>query len=298
MFYSEPQKRSTVKSGEQIPLQSIGAGERKVLMARDTESPDFIEAIARGLDVLTVFAADRPVMNLTEVATATGLARPTARRILITLAELGYVRSDDAGFSLTPRVLELGMAYVCSSNIWELSRPHLTELSARVDESCSVAQLDGADVVYVARVAVPKLVALSVTIGTRFPAFATSLGKVLLAGLTPDALDAALAEPSRSPVTAVWTPSRAEIDAALVEVRERGWAITDQQLAPAIRSVAAPIRNGAGAVVAAVNLNTHAFETSLETLVDDYLPQLLRAAEGISADWARWDARPVREVGA
>ena len=265
-------------------------------MARATESPDFIEAIARGLDVLTVFAPGRPVLNLSEVASATGLARPTARRILITLAELGYVRSDDVGFSLTPRVLELGMAYVCSSNIWELSRPHLTDLSTRVNESCSVAQLDGADVVYVARVAVPKLVALSVTIGTRFPAYATSLGKVLLAGLTPDALETTLSKPSRSPVTAVWTPSRTEIDAALAEVRERGWAITDQQLAPAIRSVAAPIRNGAGAVVAAVNLNTHAYETSMQTLVDDYLPQLLRAAEGISADWARWDARPVGEV--
>jgi len=265
-------------------------------MARDTESPDFIEAIARGLDVLKAFAPERPRMNLSEVAAVTGLARPTARRILITLAELGYVRSDDDGFSLTPRVLELGMAYVCSSNIWELSRPHLTELSERVQESCSVAQLDGSDVVYVARVAVPKLVALSVTIGTRFPAVPTSLGKVLLAWLQPHALDAALAQPSRSPVTAVWQPGRAEIDAALAEVRERGWAITDQQLAPAIRSVAAPIRNGAGEVVAAVNLNTHAYETSLQTLVDDYLPQLLRAAEGISADWARWDARPVREM--
>lgn len=265
-------------------------------MARNTESPDFIEAIARGLDVLTAFGPGRPMLNLSEVASATGLARPTTRRILITLTELGYVRSDESGFSLTPRVLELGMAYVCSSNIWELSRPHLTDLSARVNESCSVAQLDGADVVYVARVAVPKLVALSVTIGTRFPAFATSLGKVLLAGLSADALESALGEPSRSPVTAVWAPSRSEIDTALAEVRERGWAVTDQQLAPAIRSIAAPIRNGAGEVVASVNINTHAYETSLQTLIDEHLPELLRTAEGISADWARWDTRPVREM--
>lgn len=265
-------------------------------MARDVESPDFIEAIARGLDVLTAFVPERPRMNLSEVATATELARPTARRILITLAELGYVRSEENGFSLTPRVLELGMAYVCSSNIWELSRPHLTELSEQVNESCSVAQLDGADVVYVARVAVPKLVALSVTIGTRFPAFATSLGKVLLAGLSPEELESALAEPSRSPVTAVWTPTRAEIDTELTEVRERGWAITDQQLAPAIRSVAAPVRNGAGDVVAAININTHAYETSMQALVDDYLPHVLVAAEAMSADWARWDERPLREA--
>lgn len=265
-------------------------------MARDTESPDFIEAIARGLDVLTIFTPARPVMNLSEVASATGLARPTVRRILITLTELGYVRSDEFGFRLTPRVLELGMAYVCSSNIWELSRPHLTDLSKRVNESCSVAQLDGTDVVYVARVAVPKLVTLSVTIGTLFPAVATSLGKILLAGLEPEALEIALAEPSRSPVTAVWAPSRAAIDAALAEVRQRGWAITDQELAPTIRSIAAPIRNGQGQVVAAVNVNTHAYETSMKTLVDDYLPQLLTAAEGISADWARWAARPVHET--
>jgi len=265
-------------------------------MVRGTESPDFIEAIARGLDVLKVFSAARPVMNLSEVASATNLARPTARRILITLTELGYVRNDETGFRLTPRVLELGMAYVCSSNIWELSRPHLTDLSTRVNESCSVAQLDGADVIYVARAAVPKLVALSVTIGTRFPAVATSLGKVLLAGLKPDALEIALSTPSRSSVIAVWTPTRAEIETALSEVRQRGWAVTDQQLAPAIRSIAAPIRNGGGEVIAAVNLNTHAYETSLNTLIDDYLPQLLKAASDISADWARWDSRPITEV--
>ncbi|WP_201276624.1 IclR family transcriptional regulator domain-containing protein [Marisediminicola senii] len=267
-----------------------------MVKVREIENPDFIEAIARGVDVLKAFGPGKPRMTLSEVAAASSLARPTARRILITFTELGYVRADDGGFTLTPRVLELGMAYIASSNIWELSQPHLQDLSERVGESCSIAQLDGSDIVYVARVAVPKLVAFSVSIGTRFPAVATSLGKVLLAALTADELDAVLATESRSVARAVWSPDRAEIDETLREVRERGWAMTDQQLAPSIRSVAAPVRGADGTVVAAVNVNTHAFETSLETLVDEYLPQLLRTATDIGEDWARWDSLPTKAI--
>ncbi|TNC26916.1 IclR family transcriptional regulator domain-containing protein [Amycolatopsis alkalitolerans] len=264
-------------------------------MRRDG-NPEFIEALARGLDVLRCFQPGRPAMTLSEVAAATELARPTARRILITLEQLGYVRSADGTFSLTPRVLELGMAYIGSVNLWELARPHLRELVSQTGESCSIAQLDGSDIVYVARVAVPKLVALAVTIGTRFPALPTSLGKVLLAALSPGELDRVLAEPSRSGVPQRWTPERDEIDAALRDVRARGWAATDQQLALGIRSVAAPIRDGEGKVVAAVNVNAHAAETTMETLVDHHLPLLLRAASAISADWDAWHARPLETV--
>lgn len=259
-------------------------------------NPDFIEALARGLDVLRAFDRERPELSLADVAGRAELARPTARRILITLTELGYVRSAEGAYSLTPRVLELGMAYVTASNIWELSRPHLVELSQQTRESCSIAQLDGSDIVYVSRAAVPKLVALSVSIGTRFPAVQTSLGKVLLADLAPAELDRVLALASRSDVVATWSPSRAEIDAELRQVRAKGWALTDQQLAPAIRSIAAPIRNGHGEVVAALNVNTHALETTVETLIDEHLPHLLRSASAISADWARWDSRPVEQI--
>ncbi|NRN65229.1 Transcriptional regulator [Kibdelosporangium sp. 4NS15] len=261
-------------------------------MRRDA-SPDFIEALARGLDVLRGFEPGRPVMTLSEVAAKADLARPTARRVLITLEALGYVRAEEAGFSLTPRVLELGMAYIGSRNLWELAEPHLRDLVARTNESCSIAQLDGSDIVYVARVAVPKLVALSVTIGTRFPAIQTSLGKVLLASLSGDELDEVLASPSRSGITPRWTPTRQELDELLRDVRAKGWVATDQELALGIRSVAAPIRNGEGRTIAAVNVNAHAAETSIEHLVEDHLPLLLRAAGAISADWAAWEARPI-----
>ncbi|GAA5167266.1 MULTISPECIES: IclR family transcriptional regulator domain-containing protein [Amycolatopsis] len=264
-------------------------------MRRDG-NPEFIEALARGLDVLRCFEPGRASMTLSEVAAAAELARPTARRILITLEQLGYVRNDGGAFSLTPRVLELGMAYIGSVNLWDLAHPHLRELVRQTGESCSIAQLDGSDVVYVARVAVPKLVTLAVTIGTRFPAPATSLGKVLLAALSPGELDAALAEPSRAGVTSRWQPGRAELDAELREVRARGWAATDEQLALGIRSVAAPIRDGDGRVVAAVNVNAHAAETSMETLVDHHLPLLLHAASAIGADWAAWHNRPLETV--
>ncbi|WP_434443802.1 IclR family transcriptional regulator domain-containing protein [Lentzea sp. E54] len=260
--------------------------------ARPDTGPDFIEALARGLDVLRAFGPARPVMTLSEVATATGLARPTARRILLTLVELGYARQSENGFALTPRVLELGVAYVRSMGLWDVARPHMERLCAGTNESVSIAQLDGPDIVYVARVAVPKIVTLSVQIGTRFPALPTSLGKVLLAALPPVELEAVLAQPTRSGLTPRWQPDATERDAVLRDVRARGWALTDEQLALGIRSVAAPLRDGHGTVVAALNVNCHASETSVEHMTDHHLPLLLQVAGEISADFARLGTVP------
>jgi IclR family transcriptional regulator, pca regulon regulatory protein len=261
-------------------------------VARRDSSPDFVEAIARGLDVIRAFGPRQPVMSLTAVATAASLPRPTARRILLTLEELGYVRAVGGGFELTPRVLDLGMSYVLSRGLWEIARPHMEALVARTRESSSVAQLDGSDIVYVARVAVPKIVTLAVTIGTRFPAMQTSLGKVLLAALPPGEAERVLAEPTRSGITAPWQPDAEERAAALREVRARGWALTDEQLAPGIRSAAAPLRDGEGQVIAALNVTVHAAETPIEVLTGEYLPLLLQTAGAISADWAACQAVP------
>ncbi len=259
---------------------------------RDRTGPDFIEALARGLDVIRAFEPHRPTMSLSEVATAAGLARPTARRILLTLEELGYIRASEGIFALTPRVLDLGMAYIGSTSLWELARPHMERLVASTGESSSLAQLDGSDIVYVARVAVPKVITFAVTIGTRFPALQTSLGKVLLATLSPGELARTLAEPSRSGIMPRWNPGAEERDHALREVSDCGWSLTDEQLAPGIRSVAAPVRDSPTHVVAALNVSVHAAETSLETLTEVYLPLLLQTAEAISADWMRWRSRP------
>ena len=261
-------------------------------MARRDDNPDFVEAVARGLDLLRAFEPGRPTMSMSELAEATGLARPTARRILFTLETLGYVRSSPQGFALTPRVLDLGMTYIQAMNLWDLARPHMEALSKQTGDSSSMAQLDGSDIVYVARAAVPKIIALAVSIGTRFPAVPTSLGKVLLADLDNEGLEKVLAEPSRSGITAKWNPDRDELDGVLREVRAQGWSLTDEQLAAGIRSIAAPVRDGNGRVVAALNVTVHASETPLPTLLDDYLPLLLRAASAISADWAVYQALP------
>ena len=261
-------------------------------MARRDSSPDFIEALARGLDVIRAFPPRQPAMSLAAVAGTTGLARPTARRILLTLEQLGYVRAVEGGFELTPRVLELGLSYVLSHNLWEVARPHMEGLVARTHESSSIAQLDGSDIVYVARVAVPKIVALAVTIGTRFPAMQTSRGKVLLAAHPPEEAERVLAEPSRSGIPPRVAFSSEERAARLREVRARGWALTDEELAAGIRSVAAPLRDGEGRVIASLNVNTHAAETPVEVLTGEHLPRLIAVAAEVSAEWALWQSRP------
>ena len=265
-------------------------------MAGRGAGPDFVEALARGLDVISCFGPERTAMSLSDVASATGLARPTARRLLLTLEELGYVRSVDGAFTLTPRVLALGTAYVASLGLWEVARPRLESLVARTDESSSMAQLDGSDIVYVARVSVPKIIALRVEVGTRFPAPPTSQGKVLLAALPPQRLAEVLALPSRSGLTPHVVRPVEELEEELARVRARGWALADEELAPGVRSVAVPVRDGTGEVRAAMNVTVHAAETSTQRLTEEFLPQLRQTAAEVSEDWAVWQRRPHVEV--
>ena len=266
-------------------------------MAGRGVGPDFVEALARGLSVLSCFDARHPRMTLTEIAAASGLARPTARRLLLTLAELGYVRAEGGSFVLTPRVLGLGMAYVNALGLWDIARPHMENLVASTGESSSMSQLDGSDIVYVARVAVPKIITLRVSIGTKFPAVRTSQGKVLLAALDETALRGVLALPSEAGLPPYADDrSMADIRDELRTVRARGWALADEELAPGIRSVAAPVRDGDGSVRAALNVTVHAAETTVQTLVTEHLPKLLRTAGDISAEWALWQDMPHSEL--
>jgi IclR family pca regulon transcriptional regulator len=263
---------------------------------REANGKDFVESLARGLDVIRVLGERAGAQSLADVAASAGLARPTARRLLVTLEALGYVRLRDGAYELTPRVLELGTAHVAQQDLWTMLRTHMQGLVAETGESSSLAQLDGSDIVYVGRVAVPKIIALAVTIGTRFPALPTSLGKVLLADLPPDELEHVLAVPSRSGVVARWQPGRQERDAELATVRAQGWALTDEQLAPGIRSIAAPVRRGDGRVLAAVNVTVHAAETPLSAVLEQHLPRLLRTAAAMSADVARRETVPQVEM--
>lgn len=260
------------------------------------KSPEFIEAISRGLTVLRAFSPEYPSLTLSQVAQFTGLTRPTARRILMTLRDLGYVQSDEGRFVLTPKVLELGMAYISSLGLWDVAKPHLKALVDATGESSSMSQLDGHDIVYVTRVAVPKLIALRVDIGTRFPAPPTSQGKVLLADLERDEILRRLETPSNAQVVPVVQWDQKAFFDELDKVHAQGYALADEELARGIRSIAVPVRDSSGRVRAAMNTTVHAAETSVDTLVHQHLPQLKAAAADVEQDWARWQSLPVRQA--
>ncbi|WP_344260534.1 IclR family transcriptional regulator [Streptomyces sodiiphilus] len=249
-----------------------------------TERSEHVQSLARGLSVIRAFDADHPELTLSEVAEATGLTRAAARRFLLTLADLGYVHSNGRLFALTPRVLELGYAYLSSLSLPELVQPHLKRLVAEVQESASLAVLDGTDVVYVARVATSRIMRVSITIGTRFPAYATSMGRVLLAWLPPGALEDHLTRAELTRYTPRTVTSVPQLRGALEKVRAQGWAMVDQELEEGLRSLAAPVRDGSGNVVAAVNVSTHASRTSVESNRHTLLPPLLATAARIEAD--------------
>ena len=243
-----------------------------------------MQSLERGLAVIRAFDADHPELTLSEVAVRTGVTRAVARRFLLTLASLGYVRSDGRFFSLTARVLELGYAYLSSLSLPEVAESHLEALVAEVNESSSVSVLDGHDVVYVARVPVSRIMTVSISVGTRFPAYATSMGRVLLAGAAEEDLDAYLSAVALAPLTARTVTSAAALRTEIGKVRAQGWSLVNQELEEGLRALAAPIRDRAGRVVAAVNVSAHASRTSLEAMRRDLLPPLLTTAARIEAD--------------
>jgi IclR family pca regulon transcriptional regulator len=244
----------------------------------------FVQSLERGLAVIRAFDADNSELTLSEVARATGLTRAATRRFLLTLVDLGYVRTDGRLFTLSPRVLELGYAYLSSMTLPEVAQPHLERLAAQVHESTSVSVLDDESVVYVARVATSRIMTVTINVGTRFPAYATSMGRVLLAGLRPSVLDAYLARADLRAFTqrTLYTPDK--LRAAVERVRNQGWAIVDQELEEGLRAVAAPVRDRSGRVVAAINVSTHSTRTSLGQMRRDLLPPLLATAARIEAD--------------
>jgi IclR family transcriptional regulator, pca regulon regulatory protein len=253
-------------------------------VTESTRDADFVQSLERGLAVICAFDKEHAELTLSEVAAATGVTRATARRFLLTLARLGYVRTDGRFFSLTPRVLELGYAYLSSLSLPEVAEPHLEALVAEVNESSSVSVLDGDDVVYVARVPVSRIMTVAISVGTRFPAYATSMGRVLLAGLSEADLDAYLSKVDIEKLTPRTVGSITALRAELTRVRAQGFALVDQELEEGLRAVAAPIRDRAGRVIGSVNISTHASRTSLESMRRTLVPPLLAAAARISAD--------------
>lgn len=240
--------------------------------------PESVRSFERGLRVIRSFTAETPRQSLAEVARATDLNRATARRFLLTLEELGYVRRIEDRFELTPRVLDLGYAYVSSFAVPELALPYLEALSEQVQEASSLGVLDGTEVVYVARVPAKRVMTVSIGLGTRFPAYRTSLGRALLASLPEDEVAAIWEASDRSAPTERTVTELNGLSRRLGTVRKHRYALVDQELEIGVRSVAAPVRDASGRTVAAINVSTHVNRTSKQEVVERLVPALLQTA--------------------
>ena len=250
---------------------------------KSTVEREFVASLARGLAVLRAFSRDAREMTLSEVAQRTGLTRAAARRFLLTLETLGYVAIDGRRFRLTPKVLDLGFAYLSSMELWDVALPYMEEVSATIHESCSAAVLQGCDIVYVARVPTKRIMSVALGIGARLPAVATSMGRVLLAELADDALALHLATCPVRRHTAHSETDPAALSGIVRAVRRQGWCLVDQELEEGLISIAVPVRNQRGRVLAAMNASTHASRTAPEQVVERFLPVLRRAADNIAA---------------
>jgi len=254
-----------------------------------------LQSLERGIAVIQVFSRERPALTLSEVARLTGITRATARRILLTLEDLGHVRSDGRLFSLTPRVLTLGWAYLSSLNLWETAQPLMEELTKQTNESCSAATLDLPDVVYVARVPTSRIMTIALGIGTRLPAHCTSMGRVLLAALPEPELEDFLATARLEAYTDRTITDPERLRRTIHGVRDQGWALVDQELEIGLRSVAAPVTSPAGRTVASVNVSAAAQRVSSDEFRGRFLPLLLETASSIST--AAQHARAGRPAG-
>ena len=242
----------------------------------------YVQSFARGLLVIRSFSAEAPSQSLTEVAQRSGLTRAGARRILLTLAQLGYVENQGRQFRLTPKILDLGFAYLSSLPLWNLAEPVMESLVAEVKESCSAAVLEGADIVYVLRVPTHKIMRITLGVGSRLPAWCTSMGRLLLGELDAAALRERLAQSPIEAFTRHTATDPATLLARIAQARKQGWCLVNQELEEGLISVAAPIVDRGGRMVAALNISGQANRTSAKVMQESLLPQLLAAAGTIS----------------
>lgn len=253
------------------------------IAASDPKPGDsYVQSFARGLAVLRSFGAGAAAQTLTEVAERAGLTRAGARRILLTLLHLGYVETEGRLFRLTPKILELGFAYLSSLPVWTQAQPVMEELVESLRQSCSAAVLDGDEIVYVLRVPAHKIMSINLGVGSRLPAYCTSMGRVLLAGLPPATLRERLASMTLTPLTPHTIVDPERLQAAIEQVRIQGWCQVSEELEQGLVSLAAPIVDRNGRVVAAINISGQANNPGSPSLLEKSLPKLLAAAAKIN----------------
>lgn len=245
-----------------------------------TGDPNFMTSLARGLAVIQAFSQRRHHLTISQVSTTTGLSRAAVRRCLYTLAKLGFAGSDDnRHFFLRPRILALGHSYISSMPLATAAQPVLEHISHLLHESCSIATLDGVEIVYIARANVTRIMSIDLGVGSRLPAFCTSMGRAILANLPPEELESVLARVEFKRYTERTITNPAKLTQALRQIRRDGYSIIDQELEHGLRSMAVPIQNPNGKVVAALNIGAHAQRVSIQEMQTKFLPHLRAAAQ-------------------
>jgi IclR family pca regulon transcriptional regulator len=270
---------------EKIPISQIQSVAAKPSVDIDnfTGDPNFMTSLARGLAVIQAFSQRRHHLTISQVSAATGLSRAAARRCLYTLAKLGFAGSDDnRHFYLRPRILSLGHSYISSMPLATAAQPVLEHISHLFHESCSIATLDGDEIVYIARANVTRIMSIDLGVGSRLPAFCTSMGRAILAHLSPEEIESYLSRAELKRYTDKTIVSPAKLTQALRQVRRDGYSVIDQELEHGLRSMAVPIQSPGGKVLAALNIGAHAQRVSIQEMQTKFLPHLRAAAQELS----------------
>ncbi|MGC9667564.1 IclR family transcriptional regulator domain-containing protein [Planosporangium sp. 12N6] len=248
------------------------------------EDPDVIDSVEKAFRLLQAFSAEHPTVTVSEAAQLTGLTRATARRILLTFQRLGFAEAVGREFRLTPHVLRLGYGYLNSQPVAERAQPHMRALADKLLESCSMATLDADEIVYLARVPAARSMSITLSVGSRLPAYPTSMGRVLLAALPPEQLQAYLDGVELRRLTPRTIDDTEALRAELERVRRHGYAVVDGEREEGVRSAAAPVRDSSGTVIAAINVSANAARVSLKILREEFVPHLVATADAVSRD--------------
>lgn len=252
--------------------------------ASAAQQRDRVQAVGRGLEVLALFGRECRPLSVTEVASLAGIPRTAARRFVLTLEYLGYLSYDGTAYSTRPAVLEIGDAYLLSSRLPAVVRPHLEGLAEQTHETASLTVLHRDRIYYVDRVQADRVLTVEIVVGTSLPAFALATGRVLLAARTDFELETYLASVHVRGYTQATTIDIDELRTKIIDARTRGWSLADQELTEGVRSIAVPIFNGAGHAVAALNVSAQASRVSLDHMRGPVLSALQRAATRIHDD--------------
>jgi IclR family pca regulon transcriptional regulator len=278
-------KPTTKRPAPTTPEAPDEPEERELTIAEEIDAltdPSFMTSLARGLAVVRAFSDSGKPQTIAQISQKTGIPRAAVRRCLHTLKQLGYVDAELNNFSLRPKVLTLGYSYLSSTPLTVSSQPYLNNISRALGESCSLAVLDDGEVLYVARSAASRVMSVALNTGSRLPAYCTSLGRVMLAHLPPQELDAYFDKVKLKPMTERTVVNPKKLRDILAGVRDDGYALIDEELELGLRSIAVPVRGASGNVLAALNVGAQAARVSVEQMKQEFLPVLLRGAQELS----------------